>query len=109
MALHQAIKFDKSGKQLLALGQAGKSGSGPKAFCKPTQVAVGRDGSIYVSGAQVRVGWGQTMRWHAAQASARMWVGWAEHGGQEAADQGWKGAGCCCTMQTGCFCVLASV
>ncbi|KAI7845909.1 hypothetical protein COHA_000641, partial [Chlorella ohadii] len=49
VALHQAIKFDKSGKQLLALGQAGKSGSGPKAFCKPTQVAVGRDGSIYVS------------------------------------------------------------
>ncbi len=54
MALHQAIKFDKSGKQLLALGQAGKSGSGPKAFCKPTQVAVGRDGSIYVSGAHLR-------------------------------------------------------
>lgn len=52
VALHQAIKYSPAGKQLLVLGQAGKPGSGPDAFCKPTQVAVGRDGSIYVAGAR---------------------------------------------------------
>lgn len=52
MALHQAIKFDKTGKQLLTLGQAGVAGTGHDLFCKPTQVAAGRDGSIYLSGAQ---------------------------------------------------------
>ena len=61
VALHQAIKLDKSGKQLLALGQAGKPGAGPNAFCKPTQVAVGRDGSLYVSGGWVssQLVWGR--------------------------------------------------
>ena len=48
--LHQAIKFSPAGKQLLALGKRGQSGSGPDRFCKPTQVAVGRTGAIYVSG-----------------------------------------------------------
>ena len=48
--LHQAIKFSPAGEQLLALGKRGESGSGPDRFCKPTQVAVGRTGAIYVSG-----------------------------------------------------------
>lgn len=52
VALHQAIKYSPDGKQLLVLGQQGKPGGRPGAFCKPTQVAVGRDGSIYVSGAR---------------------------------------------------------
>lgn len=50
MELHQAIKFSPAGEQLLALGKRGASGSGKNRFCKPTQVAVGRDGRIYVSG-----------------------------------------------------------
>ena len=48
--LHQAIKFSPAGEQLLALGKRRESGSGPNRFCKPTQVAVGRNGRIYVSG-----------------------------------------------------------
>lgn len=33
----------------MTLGQRGVRGAGADAFCKPTQVAVGRNGSIYVS------------------------------------------------------------
>lgn len=35
----------------MALGQRGQPGAGKHKFCKPTQVAVGRDGAIFVSGA----------------------------------------------------------
>ena len=49
MGLHQAIKFSAAGEKLLELGTRLTPGSGPAAFCKPTQVAVGRDGSVYVA------------------------------------------------------------
>lgn len=50
VALHQALKYSPEGKQLMALGTRLQPGSGPASFCKPTQVAVGRDGTLYVSG-----------------------------------------------------------
>lgn len=50
VTLHQAFKFSPQGEQLLALGTPMQSGSGRSKFCKPTQVAVSRDGSIFVAG-----------------------------------------------------------
>ncbi len=46
---HQVIKFSPAGKLLLALGKAGSPGDGIDEFNKPTDVAFGPQGEIYVS------------------------------------------------------------
>jgi DNA-binding beta-propeller fold protein YncE len=46
---HQVIKFDSQGKVLLTLGKKDQPGEGPDQFNKPTDVAVGPAGEIYVS------------------------------------------------------------
>jgi len=46
---HQVLKFSPAGKLLLALGKAGSAGDGIDEFDKPTDVAFGSQGEIYVS------------------------------------------------------------
>ena len=46
---HQVHKFSPRGEKLLSLGIAGKPGSADGQFNQPNDVAVGPDGSIYVS------------------------------------------------------------
>jgi len=46
---HQVMKFNSEGKLLLALGKAGKAGDGTDEFNKPTDIAFGSQGEIYVS------------------------------------------------------------
>jgi DNA-binding beta-propeller fold protein YncE len=45
----QVIKYDAQGRELMRLGQAGVAGAGENQFSSPTDVAIGADGSIYVS------------------------------------------------------------
>jgi peptidylamidoglycolate lyase len=49
VALHQVFKLDPEGRQLLTLGQRGVPGSDRTHFDRPTDVAQGPNGSIYVS------------------------------------------------------------
>ncbi|GEP42228.1 peptidyl-alpha-hydroxyglycine alpha-amidating lyase family protein [Brevifollis gellanilyticus] len=49
VGLHQVFKFKPEGKQLLVLGEAGKPGADQGHFNLPTDVAVLKDGSFYVS------------------------------------------------------------
>jgi peptidylamidoglycolate lyase len=49
VALHQVFKLDPDGRQLLTLGQRGVPGSDRTHFDRPTDVAQGPNGSIYVS------------------------------------------------------------
>jgi sugar lactone lactonase YvrE len=46
---HQVHKFTAKGEKLLSLGMAGKPGNADGQFNQPNDVAVGPDGSIYVS------------------------------------------------------------
>jgi sugar lactone lactonase YvrE len=46
---HQVHKFSPKGEKLLSLGMAGKPGNADGQFNQPNDVAVGPDGSIYVS------------------------------------------------------------
>ena len=46
---HRVLKFSPEGKLLLALGRAGSAGDGIDEFNKPTDVAFGANGEIYVS------------------------------------------------------------
>jgi WD40 repeat protein len=46
---HTAIKFSPDGKVLLTLGTPGKAGNPPEAFTEPNDVAIARDGSIFVA------------------------------------------------------------
>ncbi|MDA1049851.1 MAG: peptidyl-alpha-hydroxyglycine alpha-amidating lyase family protein [Planctomycetota bacterium] len=46
---HQVLKFSPDGKLLLALGKAGSAGDAVDEFNKPTDVAFGADGEIYVT------------------------------------------------------------
>ena len=46
---HQVLKFSAEGKLLLTLGKAGQAGLGTDEFDKPTDVAFGARGEIYVS------------------------------------------------------------
>jgi peptidylamidoglycolate lyase len=49
VGLHQVFKFDRAGKLLLVLGEAGVAGQDAAHFNRPTDVAVAADGSFYVS------------------------------------------------------------
>lgn len=49
VGLHQVFRFTADGKQLLMLGERGKPGADHAHFNLPTDVAVLRDGSFYVS------------------------------------------------------------
>lgn len=49
VGLHQIFKFNHEGKLLLKLGEAKVSGNDKTHFNRPTDVAVAKDGSFYVS------------------------------------------------------------
>jgi DNA-binding beta-propeller fold protein YncE len=49
VALHQVFKFSPDGKLLLTLGERGVAGTDRSHFNRPTDVAVARDGSFYIS------------------------------------------------------------
>jgi peptidylamidoglycolate lyase len=49
VALHQAFKFSHDGRLLLSLGERAKPGNDARHFYKPSDVAVGNDGSIFVA------------------------------------------------------------
>lgn len=49
VGLHQVFKFSHEGKLLLKLGEANVAGSDRAHFNKPTDIAVAKDGSFYVS------------------------------------------------------------
>jgi DNA-binding beta-propeller fold protein YncE len=49
VALNQVFKFSPEGKLLLSLGERGVAGDDGSHFNRPTDVAVARDGSFYVS------------------------------------------------------------
>eukprot|EP00197_Chlamydomonas_leiostraca_P013619 CAMPEP_0202860488 /NCGR_PEP_ID=MMETSP1391-20130828/2163_1 /ASSEMBLY_ACC=CAM_ASM_000867 /TAXON_ID=1034604 /ORGANISM="Chlamydomonas leiostraca, Strain SAG 11-49" /LENGTH=823 /DNA_ID=CAMNT_0049539651 /DNA_START=226 /DNA_END=2694 /DNA_ORIENTATION=+ len=59
---HQVVKLGQDGKVLLRVGEAHVPGSTPSRFCQPTQVAVARDGSFFVSDGYCnsRVAWFDT-------------------------------------------------
>jgi len=46
---HVVMKFDATGKLLLSLGKQDQPGAGPDRFNRPTDVAVGPAGEVYVS------------------------------------------------------------
>jgi DNA-binding beta-propeller fold protein YncE len=46
---HQVIKFSPDGRELMRLGKAGVSGSGPDLFDQPNDVAVAPNGDIFVT------------------------------------------------------------
>ena len=46
---HQVFQFSPDGKVLMTLGRAGVSGDGPDTFNQPTDVAVARNGDIFVA------------------------------------------------------------
>jgi len=49
VALHQVFKFSPRGKLLLTLGERGIPGDDQRHFNRPSDVAIGPDGSIFVS------------------------------------------------------------
>ena len=49
VAWHQVLKFSPDGKLLQSLGQRGVAGEDAKHFNRPSDVAVSRDGAVYVS------------------------------------------------------------
>jgi peptidylamidoglycolate lyase len=49
VGLHQVFKFRHDGKLLMTLGEAGVSGNDSLHFNQPTDIAVSKDGSFYVS------------------------------------------------------------
>jgi peptidylamidoglycolate lyase len=49
VGVHQVVKLDPSGTVLLTLGERGVAGDDEDHFDRPTDVAIGADGSIYVS------------------------------------------------------------
>ena len=48
VALHQVLKFDRSGKLLMTIGERGVPGLDERHFDKPTDVAIAADGAVYV-------------------------------------------------------------
>ena len=49
---HQVLKFSADGKVLMRLGSAGIAGLGPEQFDQPTDVAIARNGDIFVADGQ---------------------------------------------------------
>jgi peptidylamidoglycolate lyase len=49
VALHQVYKFTSDGQLLLTLGERGVSGDDARHFNRPTDVAVGADGTVFIS------------------------------------------------------------
>lgn len=49
VGLHQVFKFNNKGKLLLKLGEAGVAGNDSLHFNKPTDIAIAKNGSFYVS------------------------------------------------------------
>jgi peptidylamidoglycolate lyase len=49
VGLHQVFKFNHDGKLLMVIGEAGVSGNDATHFDKPTDVAICKDGSFYIS------------------------------------------------------------
>ena len=49
VGLHQIFKFDRDGNLLMTLGEGGAAGNDATHFNMPTDVAVAKDGSFYVS------------------------------------------------------------
>ena len=49
VGLHQVFKFSHDGKLMLKLGEAGVAGRDSLHFNKPTDIAVAKDGSFYIS------------------------------------------------------------
>ena len=49
VGLHQVIKFDPLGNQVMIIGEKNKPGSDENHFNLPTDIAVAKDGSFYVS------------------------------------------------------------
>jgi peptidylamidoglycolate lyase len=49
VGLHQVFKFSKDGKLLMSLGVAKVAGSDAFHFNKPTDIAIAKDGSFYIS------------------------------------------------------------
>jgi DNA-binding beta-propeller fold protein YncE len=45
----QVIEYAPDGRELMRLGEAGVPGDGPNQFSGPTDVAIGEDGSIYIT------------------------------------------------------------
>jgi sugar lactone lactonase YvrE len=46
---HQVFKFSHDGKLLMTLGKAGVAGTGPDTFNRPSDVAIGANGDIFVA------------------------------------------------------------
>jgi peptidylamidoglycolate lyase len=49
VGLHQVIKYDSSGQELIVLGQENEPGNDSTHFNLPTDIAVSKNGSFYVS------------------------------------------------------------
>ncbi len=52
---HQVFKFSPEGKVLMTLGKAGVAGNGPDTFNQPTDVAIAKNGDIFVADGHVLV------------------------------------------------------
>ncbi|HWE49785.1 MAG TPA: peptidyl-alpha-hydroxyglycine alpha-amidating lyase family protein [Bryobacteraceae bacterium] len=52
---HQVFEFSPEGKVLMTLGKAGVAGDGPDTFNQPSDVAIARNGDIFVADGHVEV------------------------------------------------------
>ncbi len=72
---NQVWKLSSSGKVLMTLGKKGVAGSGPDEFDKPCDVAVAKDGSIFVAD-----GHGKNDRIVKLSADGKFIKAWGKHG-----------------------------
>lgn len=77
VGLHQVFKFTHEGKLLMKLGEAKVAGKDSSHFDKPTDVAVAKDGSFYVSD-----GYGNSRIIHFS-AGGKYLFEWGKRGGRE--------------------------
>jgi peptidylamidoglycolate lyase len=77
VGLHQVFKFSHNGKLLLTLGEAGIPGKDTAHFNKPTDVAIAKDGSVYISDGYVN------SRIMLFDASGKFLKEWGEKGKRE--------------------------
>jgi len=77
VGLHQVLKFSHDGKLLMKLGEAKVSGNDSLHFNKPTDIAVAKDGSFYVSD-----GYGNS-RVVKFSAAGKYLLEWGKKGGKE--------------------------